>query len=124
MVENRGRFQNGKSGNPAGRPKAAVSASEINRGLMKRYGTWERLARIAAGLPADEEGKGPVPTITEQLRAIELQAAYGYGRPIATEAISAPAIKIEVVYVDKQLIVKGDSSGTASTPLRAIEDSE
>jgi hypothetical protein len=32
----------------------------------------ERLARIAAGLPPSEDGSGPVPTITEQLHAIEV----------------------------------------------------
>ena len=59
-------------------------------GLMAKYGTGERLARIAAGLPADKDGSGPKPSISEQLRAIELQAAYGYGKPTAA-VTAAPA---------------------------------
>ena len=145
LVKNRGQFKPGQSGNRNGRPREGTSASEINRGLMKRYGSWDRLARVAAGLcplTQDEQaariaaGKAPYPepSITEMLRALELQAAYGFGRPTQTvegiEGLLTKAGGITIIknYVDKQIVqnnVKADVRvGIADAPHGPVASDE
>jgi hypothetical protein len=117
MAENRGHFKKGTSGNVAGRPKRAEAASEIARGLVKKYQIFERLARTAAGEAPDEGGTKP--TISEQTNAQKLLLAYGYGTPIQmTEAMQATDVHIQVTYVQQNRI---EITGATSGPAEGIE---
>lgn len=60
-------FQKGQSGNPGGRPAVAKEFRQRCREFMENEG-WEKLFALARG------GK-------EQKFALELIAAYAYGRP-------------------------------------------
>ena len=62
-------FEPGQSGNPGGRPKVAKEFKEKCRDFMSDEG-WEKLKSIAIN------GKKK-----DQFRALELIAAYAYGKP-------------------------------------------
>lgn len=83
-------FKPGQSGNPNGRPKHTLEFRARCREWMDRYG-WGVLEDLATA-------KGG----RDQLRAVELMAAYGYGRP--TQPVSGdadpetPPLRVTVVF--------------------------
>lgn len=76
------RFAKGMSGNPKGRPtELKVLKSTIKKGGGALV---TRLIQVAHGKLK------PVPSVREQLRAIEILLHYGYGKPIQAIELSGP----------------------------------
>ena len=69
MVANQGQFQRGQSGNPRGRPPVIRDFRQRCQAFMSRTG-WTTLEQLAT------DAKSP-----HHFRALELVAAYAYGRP-------------------------------------------
>jgi hypothetical protein len=84
----------GQSGNRKGRPKSGTAIAELARGQVARHKLVEKLGRIGAGL--GEYGKLDV---DQQMRAIQLLLAYGYGPPRA-EMNVGEGVVIQVVYAE------------------------
>jgi hypothetical protein len=85
-----GKFLAGQSGNPSGRPAVVRDFRERCRQFMEKSG-WNTLQNIATD-----------PKSLHQLRALELVAAYGYGRP--TQPVSGdpdpdmPPVRVTVTF--------------------------
>lgn len=89
------RWSKGVSGNPGGRPKRGEAIAELARDQIHKHDLIAKLGEIAAGKNAD---------VPDQIRAIQLLLAYGYGPP-KTEVNTHEGIVIQVVYAQTNHIV-------------------
>ncbi|HEY7339187.1 MAG TPA: DUF5681 domain-containing protein, partial [Bryobacteraceae bacterium] len=88
------RWRKGQSGNPGGRPKRGTAIAELARRQIERHRLIEKLGSI--GARANEYADADV---DQQLRAIQLLLAYGYGPPRA-ENMGGEGIRIQVTYAE------------------------
>jgi hypothetical protein len=106
----------GQSGNLKGRPKNPTAIAELARSQVEKHKLIEKLGSIAA-----REGEYVEIDVDQQLRAIQLLLAYGYGPP-RPEMEGGEGIVIQVTYVETNRIaiasaapgaVTGDPAGQA-----------
>ena len=90
------RWSKGKSGNSHGRPKKGTAIAELARQQIEKHQSVETLGQIAAG-------QGEMDT-DQQLRAIQLLLAYGYGPPRPEIARNDGGVVIQVLYADRNPI--------------------
>jgi hypothetical protein len=102
------RWAKGHSGNPRGRPKAGGTIAELSRRQLDKHKLVEKLGSIAAG----EQGVADV-DVDQQLRAIQLLLAYGYGPPRPEIAVSE-GLKIQVIYAETNNIAIAGATPGAS----------
>src|SRR5512142_3424950 len=88
------RWTKGQSGNRKGRPKSGIAIAELARGQVARHKLVEKLGRIGARL-----GEYAKVDVDQQMRAIQLLLAYGYGPPRA-EVNVGEGVAIQVVYAE------------------------
>ena len=88
------RWVKGKSGNPRGRPKSRTAIADLARTQIEKHKLVEKLGSIGAG-----EGTYRDVEVDQQLRAIQLLLAYGYGPP-RPETEGCEGLKIQVVYAE------------------------
>jgi hypothetical protein len=102
-------WSKGKSGNPKGRPKKGVAIAELARLQIEKYKLIEKLASIGAG----QNDRDSV-DVDQQLRAIQLLLAYGYGPP-RVENEATGGLKIEVIYAEtNHIAIAGAPPGAAA----------
>jgi len=107
------RWMKGLSGNPKGRPKEGSAIAGLARSQVERHKLIERLGGI--GARAGEYAKVDV---DQQIRAIQLLLAYGYGPPRA-ELDGGDAVVIQVTYVERnQIAVNGAAPGAVAGDAR------
>src|ERR1043166_5338501 len=102
------RWTKGQSGNPRGRPKTGTAIAELARGQVEKHKLFAKLGSIAAGEQADVD-------VGQQLRAIQLLLAYGYGPPRA-EIEKGNRLTVQVIYGPTNRI------GITRADTRASED--
>src|SRR5579864_3714277 len=96
----------GQSGNPRGRPKNQTAIAELACSQVGKHKLVQKLGSIAG-----REGEYADVNVDQQLRAIQLLLAYGYGPPRAALE-GGDGIVIQVNYVERnQIAVNGASSG-------------
>jgi hypothetical protein len=88
------RWTKGQSGNRKGRPKSGTAIAELARGQVARHKLIEKLGSIGARL-----GEYVKVDVDQQMRAIQLLLAYGYGPPRA-EVNVGEGMVIQVVYAE------------------------
>ena len=86
------RWAKGQSGNPRGRPRAGTAIADLAGRQVNQHQLIETLGSIAAAA-------GALVDVDQQLRAIQLLLAYGYGPPRA-ESEATGGLKIEVIYAE------------------------
>ena len=102
------RWAKGQSGNPRGRPRTGTAIAEFARRQVDQHKLIEMLGSIAAGEHASATAE-----VDQQLRAIQLLLAYGYGPPRA-ENERSEGFKIEVIYVEtNQIAITGAAPGAS-----------
>ena len=100
------RWTKGQSGNPRGRPKTATAIAELARGQVEKHKLLEKLGSMGAA-----EGDYSEVDVDQQLRAIQLLLAYGYGPPRA-EIEGREGLVIQVNYVERnQIAITGAAPG-------------
>ena len=100
------RWTKGHSGNPRGRPRAGTAIADLARRQVDKHKLVETLGNIAAGQRASVD-------VGQQLRAIQLLLAYGYGPPRA-ENEAPGGMKIEVIYAEtNRIAIAGAPQGAA-----------
>jgi hypothetical protein len=92
------RWIKGQSGNPQGRPREGTAIAGLARSQVERHKLIEKLGGIGA-----REGEYAKVDVDQQIRAIQLLLAYGYGPPRA-ELEGGDAVVIEVTYVERNQI--------------------
>ena len=108
-VRTMARWIKGKSGNPRGRPKDGTAIAGLARSQVERHKLIEKLGGIGA-----RQGEFSEVEIDQQIRAIQLLLAYGYGPPRA-EFEGSDAVVIQVTYVDRnQITITGAASGAVA----------
>lgn len=96
--DGRGRWIKGVSGNDLGRPRTALA--ELCRAEITKHGLVAVLGSVAAR-KGDYAKKTKIPvTVADQISAIRLLLAYGYGVP--KNEIDAGEVRIEVSYADNR----------------------
>ena len=110
------RWVKGQSGNRRGRPKSGTAITDLARSQVGKHRLVEKLGHIAAC-----EGEYVEVNVDQQLRAIQLLLAYGYGPP-RPDIESSEGIVIQVTYAETNRIaiasaargaITGDSGGQA-----------
>jgi hypothetical protein len=92
----KGHWLKGVSGNEQGRPRTALS--DLCRQQITKHGLVAVLGSIAARSGA-YSGKTKIPiSVTDQIQAIKLLLAYGYGMPTTEIQTGQNNVKIEVLY--------------------------
>ncbi len=84
------KWTKGQSGNSKGRPRKQTAITELARAQQEKHKLVEKLGSIAA-----REGEHAKIEVDQQLRAIQLLLAYGYGSPLP-ETERSEAIVIQV----------------------------
>ena len=96
----------GESGNPKGRPREGTAIAGLARSQVQRRKLVEKLGQIGA-----REGEYTEVDVNQQVRAIQLLLAYGYGPPKG-ELEGGDAVVIQVTYVERNRItINGPSLG-------------
>ena len=85
----------GQSGNPKGRPREVTAIAGLARNQVQRHKLVEQLGRIGA-----HKGEYSEVDVEQQIRAIQLLLAYGYGPP-RSEHESGETVAIMVNYVER-----------------------
>ena len=99
----------GQSGNPKGRPKNRTAIAELARSQVEKHKLVELLGSIGA-----RDGDYVEVDIDQQLRAIQLLLAYGYGPP-RPEIAGGEGIVIQVTYVETNRIAIASAAPGAIT---------
>jgi hypothetical protein len=89
------RWSKGLSGNPKGRPREGAAIAGLARSQVERHKLVEKLGGIGA-----RAGEYAEVDVDQQIRAIQLLLAYGYGPPRA-ELEGGDAVVIQVTYVER-----------------------
>jgi hypothetical protein len=105
-----GRWLTGQSGNPKGRPRNEIAIAALARSQVKKHKLVERLGRIGA-----RAGEYSKVDFDQQIRAIRLLLAYGYGPPRG-EIEGNEGVVIQVNYVERNSIAINCATS------RAVED--
>ena len=101
------RWIKGESGNPKGRPREGSAIAGLARSQIQKHRLIEKLGRIGA-----RQGEYNKIDADQQIRAIQLLLAYGYGPPRG-EPGSGDAVVIQVTYVERnQIAINGVAPGT------------
>ena len=99
----------GQSGNLKGRPKNFTAVAELARSQVEKHKLIEKLGSIAA-----REGEYLDVNFDQQVRAIQLLLAYGYGPP-RSEIQSSEGMVIQVTYVEANRITIASAACGTST---------
>src|SRR4029077_19865189 len=103
------KWMKGRSGNPRGRPRNGTAIADLARSQVGKHQLVEKLGSIAA-----REGQYTEVDVDQQLRAIQLLLAYGYGPP-RPEMESREGIIIQVTYVESNRIAIASAARGAIT---------
>ena len=96
----------GESGNPKGRPREGTAIAGLARFQVQRHKLVEKLGQIGA-----RQGEYAEVDVNQQIRAIQLLLAYGYGPP-RSEPEGGDAVVIQVTYVERNRIaINGAAPG-------------
>jgi len=96
------RWIKGESGNPKGRPREGSAIAGLARSQVQKHKLVEELGRIGA-----RQGEYNKIDVDQQIRAIQLLLAYGYGPPRG-EFESGDGVVIQVTYVERnQIAING-----------------
>lgn len=98
------RWLRGQSGNPRGRPKKGNAIADLARQQIEKHRLVEKLGSIAA-----RQSEYSDVEVTEQLRAIQMLLAYGYGGPPRAELEAGDGnVVIQVIYAEtNQIAIAG-----------------
>ena len=108
------RWVKGKSGNPSGRPKSGTAIADLARTQIEKHKLVEKLGSIGAG-----QGDYRDVEIDQQLRAIQLLLAYGYGPP-RPETEGCEGLKIQVIYAEtNHIAIAGAAPGAGPSDSRS-----
>jgi hypothetical protein len=100
------RWIKGQSGNSKGRPRDGTAIAGLARSQVERHKLIEKLGGIGA-----RAGEYTKVDVDQQIRAIQLLLAYGYGPPRG-ELESGDAVVIQVTYVERnQIAINGAAPG-------------
>src|ERR1700686_1317794 len=88
------RWAKGQSGNRRGRPKSGTAIAELARAQVEKHRLIEKLGSIGARQSEYEKVD-----VDQQMRAIQLLLAYGYGPPRA-EIKTGEGVVIQVIYAE------------------------
>jgi len=103
------RWITGESGNPKGRPREGDTIAGLARAQVQRHKLVEKLGKIGA-----REGEYVEVDVSQQIRAIQLLLAYGYGPP-RSELEGRDAVVIQVTYVERNRItINGAAPGATA----------
>src|SRR5580765_1759711 len=103
------RWMKGLSGNPKGRPREGAAIAGLARSQVERHKLIEKLGGIGA-----RAGEYTKVDADQQIRAIQLLLAYGYGPPRA-ELEGGDAVMIQVTYVERnQIAINCATSGATA----------
>jgi len=103
------RWIKGQSGNLKGRPRQGSAIAPLARSQVEKRKLIDKLGRIAA-----REGEYLQVEIDQQIRAIQLLLAYGYGPPRA-ELEGGDAVVIQVTYVERNQVTIASAARGAIT---------
>lgn len=106
------RWLKGQSGNPKGRPRSGTAIAQLARAQVDKHKLVEKLGSIGA-----RQGEYAKVDVDQQVRAIQLLLAYGYGPPRPdTEGGDGSAVLIEVTYVERnQIAITGAAPGAITS---------
>ena len=100
------RWIKGESGNPKGRPREGSAIASLARSQVQKHKLVEKLGRMGA-----RQGEYNKIDVDQQIRAIQLLLAYGYGPPRG-ELESGDGVVIQVTYVERnQIAINGVAPG-------------
>jgi hypothetical protein len=103
------RWSKGHSGNPKGRPREGTAIAGLARSQVEKHKLIEKLGGIGA-----RTGDYVEVDVSQQIRAIQLLLAYGYGPPRG-ELEGGDGVVIQVTYVEKNhLAINCATSGAAT----------
>src|SRR6266852_682986 len=104
------RWVKGQSGNRRGRPPSGTAIAELARGQVEKHKLIEKLGSIGA-----RQSEYAKVDVDQQMRAIQLLLAYGYGPPRA-EINTGEGVVIQVVYAEtNHIAIAGAASGATSS---------
>ena len=103
------RWIKGESGNPRGRPRNGTAVAVLARSQVEKHKLVEKLGRIGARAAEYSDVSAD-----QQLRAIQLLLAYGYGPP-RPEIDGNDGIVIQVTYAETNRVAIDGAACSATT---------